>query len=74
MLHFRTLDWTMDPLRKILVQLEFVRTSSATPGQIIARSITYVGFIGVLDRCQRRLEHGPSISAQYTRPTPEPNT
>ena len=48
MLHFRTLDWTMDPLRKILVQLEFVRTRSATPGQVLARSITYVGFIGVL--------------------------
>ncbi len=48
MLHFRTLDWAMDPLRKILVQLEFVRTRSATPGQVLARSITYVGFIGVL--------------------------
>ena len=48
MLHFRTLDWTMDPLRKILVQLDFIRTRSATPGQVIAHSISYVGFIGVL--------------------------
>ncbi|EXJ60666.1 hypothetical protein A1O7_04819 [Cladophialophora yegresii CBS 114405] len=48
MLHFRTLDWSMDPLRRILVRLEFVRSRSATPGQILARSVTYVGFIGVL--------------------------
>ncbi|KAH0840459.1 hypothetical protein AYO21_03095 [Fonsecaea monophora] len=48
MLHFRTLDWSMDPLRSIIVQLEFVRSRSATPGQIIARSVTYVGFTGIL--------------------------
>ncbi|KIW29412.1 uncharacterized protein PV07_05228 [Cladophialophora immunda] len=48
MLHFRTLDWAMDPLRSIIVQLEFVRSRSATPGRIIARSVTYVGFTGIL--------------------------
>lgn len=48
MLHFRTLDWTMDPLRKVVVQLEFVRSRSAYPQRILARSITYVGFTGVL--------------------------
>ncbi|KIW92471.1 uncharacterized protein Z519_06318 [Cladophialophora bantiana CBS 173.52] len=48
MLHFRTLDWSMDPLRSIIVQLEFVRSRSATPGQIVARSVTYVGFVGIL--------------------------
>lgn len=48
MLHFRTLDWTMDPLRRVVVQLDFVRSKSSDPDQILASSITYVGFIGVL--------------------------
>ena len=45
MLHFRTLDWGMDPLRKITVNLEFVERPN---GPVIARSVTYVGFVGVL--------------------------
>jgi hypothetical protein len=45
MLHFRTLDWGMDSLRKLVVQLEFV---SEKGGRVIARSITYAGFVGVL--------------------------
>jgi len=48
MLHFRTLDWTMDPLREVVVQLDFVRSNSPQPDIIIASSITYVGFVGVL--------------------------
>ncbi|ERF70960.1 hypothetical protein EPUS_06745 [Endocarpon pusillum Z07020] len=48
MLHFRTLDWDMDSLRKVVVQLEFVRSASKTPQKVLARSITYVGFVGVL--------------------------
>jgi hypothetical protein len=48
MLHFRTLDWGMDPLRDIVVQLEYVRTKSANPDQVVARSVTYVGYVGVL--------------------------
>lgn len=48
MLHFRTLDWAMDPLRKIIVQLDFIRSKSTEPDRIIASSITYVGFTGVL--------------------------
>ncbi|KAK5096257.1 hypothetical protein LTR70_003104 [Exophiala xenobiotica] len=48
MLHFRTLDWSMDPLRQILVQLDFVRSKSDSPEQVLASSITYVGFTGVL--------------------------
>ncbi|KAJ5919963.1 beta subunit of N-acylethanolamine-hydrolyzing acid amidase-domain-containing protein [Penicillium verhagenii] len=46
MLHFRTLDWGMDPLRDLIVQLEFVR--DADPEKVLARSVTYVGFVGVL--------------------------
>ncbi|RMZ78957.1 hypothetical protein DV737_g3721, partial [Chaetothyriales sp. CBS 132003] len=48
MLHFRTLDWGMDPLRAIVVQLNFVRSRSEQPDTVLARSITYAGFVGVL--------------------------
>lgn len=45
MLHFRTLDWAMDPLREVVVQLNFVNEPG---GPVIARSVTYVGFVGAL--------------------------
>lgn len=48
MLHFRTLDWGMDPLRSVLVQLEFVRSKSADPEKVIGRTVTYAGFVGAL--------------------------
>lgn len=48
MLHFRTLDWTMDPLRRIVVQLDFIRSKSPEPDKVLSSSITYVGFVGVL--------------------------
>ena len=48
MMHFRTLDWSMDELRSLLVVLEFVRSKSETPEEVIARTITYAGFVGVL--------------------------
>ena len=43
MLHFRTLDWGMDPLRKVIVHLDYVRD-----GEKVAECITYVGYVGVL--------------------------
>ncbi|OAG09838.1 uncharacterized protein CC84DRAFT_1044967, partial [Paraphaeosphaeria sporulosa] len=48
MLHFRTLDWTMDPLREVVVQLDFIRSKSSQPDTVLASSITYIGFVGVL--------------------------
>lgn len=45
MLHFRTLDWAMDPLREVVVQLDFINKPG---GPVVARSITYVGFVGAL--------------------------
>ena len=45
MLHFRTLDWEMEELRHIVVNLEFIQSPSL---KVIARSVTYVGFIGIL--------------------------
>jgi hypothetical protein len=45
MLHFRTLDWDMSELRNVLVQFTYI----ARPGgAIIARTISYVGLVGVL--------------------------
>lgn len=53
MLHFRTLDWGMDGLRKLVVQLEFVRSSESD--EVLATSITYVGFVGVLTAVRKDL-------------------
>ena len=44
-LHFRTLDWGIDALRRGIVMLEFVDRPG---GDVVARSITYAGFVGVL--------------------------
>lgn len=45
MLHFRTLDWGMPSLRRVIVQLDFVAKKG---GPIIASSVTYAGYVGVL--------------------------
>lgn len=50
MLHFRTLDWGMDPLRKVIVQLEYVRN-----GVRVASAITYVGYVCVLTGVRKGL-------------------
>ena len=61
MLHFRTLDWGMPALRRIIVQLDFKMSAD---GPIIARSITYAGFVGVLTGVRKHL----SMSLNF-RPT-----
>ena len=58
MLHFRTLDWGMDPLRGIVVQLDYVGRSN---GPIIASSLTYAGYVGVLTG----VREGLSISLNF---------
>lgn len=50
MLHFRTLDWAMNPLRKVIVELEYVRE-----GVIVASAISYVGYVGVLTGVRKGL-------------------
>jgi hypothetical protein len=45
MLHFRTLDWDMDALRRLVVELEFVRVAG---GPVVARTVGYFGYVGVL--------------------------
>lgn len=61
MMHFRTLDWDMDSLRPVLVVLEFVRTQSPTPDRVVARSITYAGFVG----CVTGVREGLSLSLNF---------
>ncbi|KUJ23449.1 uncharacterized protein LY89DRAFT_574468 [Mollisia scopiformis] len=69
MMHFRTLDWGMDPLRSVLVVLEFVRSKSEEPEKVIGRSITYAGFVGILTGVKQEL----SISLNF-RPNHECST
>ncbi|KAJ5795174.1 hypothetical protein N7457_001773 [Penicillium paradoxum] len=59
MVHFRTLDWGMDPLRDLIVQLEFVRDDH--PDKVLATCITYVGFVGVLTGVRK----GLSVSLNF---------
>ncbi|KAL1627101.1 hypothetical protein SLS54_002640 [Diplodia seriata] len=58
MLHFRTLDWAMDVLRRVVVQLEFV---DRPHGAVVARSVTYAGYVGVLTGVRR----GLSVSLNF---------
>lgn len=51
-LHFRTLDWDMDLLRQLIVQLEYI---DSDPHTVLATSITYVGFVGVLTGVKKDL-------------------
>ncbi|KAG4433707.1 hypothetical protein IFR05_010816 [Cadophora sp. M221] len=64
MMHFRTLDWGMDPLRTVLVDLEFVRSESPNPEMVVGRSISYAGFVGMLTGVRK----GLSVSLNF-RPT-----
>jgi hypothetical protein len=45
MAHFRCLDWSMDELRHVLVQLDFIERRG---GPVVATTINYVGYVGVL--------------------------
>jgi len=58
MVHFRTLDWGMDPLRRVLVRLDYVLEPQ---GEIVASSISYAGFVGVLTGVRK----GLSISLNF---------
>ncbi|KAK2074867.1 hypothetical protein P8C59_009039 [Phyllachora maydis] len=43
--HFRTLDWGMDLLRHLIVELDYVREAG---GPVIATTVGYLGYVGVL--------------------------
>ena len=59
LLHFRTLDWGMDSLRKLLVRFEFVRSPDYST--VLATNISYVGFVGVLTGVRK----GLSVSLNF---------
>ena len=65
-LHFRTLDWGMDPLRKMVISLEYIEREG---GPVIATSVTYFGYVGVLTGVRK----GLSISLNF-RPTHDRGT
>lgn len=66
MMHFRTLDWGMDELRDVLVILEFVRSKSVEPEKVLARSITYAGFVGVLTGVRENLSISLNFRPNHT--------
>lgn len=66
MLHFRTLDWGMPALRKVIVHLDYIMS----PGEpVVASSITYAGYVGVLTG----VRPGLSMSLNF-RPTHDAST
>lgn len=52
MLHFRTLDWGMDKLRHIIVELDLKKYAG---GPVVATTVTYLGYVGVLTGVRRGL-------------------
>ena len=58
MCHFRTLDWDMEELRALVVRLDFVREDG---GVVVARSISYAGFVGVLTGVRFVLLNYPTL-------------
>ncbi|KAF3940916.1 hypothetical protein ABW19_dt0202229 [Dactylella cylindrospora] len=64
MVHFRTLDWGMDELRAVAIQISYHRG-----GKIIAQALTYAGFVGTLTGVRKDL----SISLNF-RPAADENT
>jgi hypothetical protein len=50
MLHFRTLDWGMDALRKLIVKYEYVQD-----GKVVGTSMGYFGFVGLLTAVRKDL-------------------
>ena len=61
MLHFRTLDWGMDELRKLIIRLDYIEH---VDGPIVASTVTYFGFVGILTG----VREGMSVSLNF-RPT-----
>jgi len=65
MLHFRTLDWGMDPLRSLIVQLDFIKSKTSTGRKVLASSVTYVGFVGVLTGVRQDLSMSVNFRAVH---------
>ncbi|KAM0192413.1 hypothetical protein ACHAPA_011460 [Fusarium lateritium] len=66
MLHFRTLDWGMERLRQIIVELDFVRF---TGGPVVATTITYLGYVGVLTGVRKGLSMSLNFRPHHAKET-----
>jgi len=55
-LHFRNLDWEMEALRDMVIRVEYL-----VKGKVVARAVTYAGYLGVLTG----VREGLSISLNY---------
>ncbi|KAM7193214.1 hypothetical protein V8F33_007914 [Rhypophila sp. PSN 637] len=64
--HFRTLDWGMDPLRHLVVELDYVHHEG---GPVIARTVGYFGYVGVLTGVRQGLSLSLNHRATYDRST-----
>ncbi|KAK0707286.1 beta subunit of N-acylethanolamine-hydrolyzing acid amidase-domain-containing protein [Lasiosphaeris hirsuta] len=64
--HFRTLDWGMDPLRRLIVELEYVRRPG---GPVVARTVGYVGYVGVLTGVRTGLSVSLNFRPHHDRST-----
>ncbi|KAF5661196.1 hypothetical protein FHETE_8568 [Fusarium heterosporum] len=65
-LHFRTLDWAMHRLRQIIVELDYVRV---TGGPVIATTVTYFGYVGVLTGVRKGLSVSLNFRPYHARDT-----
>ncbi|KAF5002435.1 hypothetical protein FGRMN_447 [Fusarium graminum] len=65
-LRFRTLDWAMHRLRQIIVELDYVRV---TGGPVIATTVTYFGYVGVLTGVRKGLSMSLNFRPYHTRDT-----
>lgn len=66
MLHFRTLDWSGAKLRRIIIELDFVASEG---GPVVARTMTYFGYVGVLTGVRRGLSVSLNRRPRHDRST-----
>ncbi|MCJ1278990.1 hypothetical protein MMC21_006811 [Puttea exsequens] len=65
-LHFRTLDKYHDSLRNIFVHLDFVDQEG---GDVIASSLTYLGYVGVLTGIRKGLSMSLNMRPHHNAPS-----
>ncbi|KAF7548517.1 hypothetical protein G7046_g8656 [Stylonectria norvegica] len=65
-LHFRTLDWGMDEIRKLVVELDYVRFYG---GPVVASTVTYLGYVGVLTGVKKGLSMSLNFRPYHARDT-----
>ncbi|CAE7186053.1 hypothetical protein CFE70_006392 [Pyrenophora teres f. teres 0-1] len=62
MMHFRALDWNRNEMRHALAQFEFVENSG---GPVIARTLGFIGQVGVLTGVRKGLSVSISLRPSY---------